>query len=69
MNIKKKDTLPNRAIILKHGAIKTLTEHFGYARDTIKKYIRGGMIGAESQARAKEVREYALNHLQGVYLK
>lgn len=69
MNIKKKDTLPSVQILLPTGKGVQLIKHFGYAKDTIRKYLNGAALTTESQARAKEVREYALNHLQGVYLK
>ena len=69
MNIKKKDTLPSVQILLPTGKGVQLVRHFGYAKNTIIKYLSGAALTPESQARAKEVREYALNHLQGVYLK
>lgn len=67
--MKKKDTRPSVQILLPIGKGVQLMKQFGYAKDTIRKYISGAALTTESQARAKEVREYALNHLQGVYLK
>lgn len=67
--MKKKDTLPNARILIPPGLKKQIEERFGYSRVTIRKYISGAALTPESQARAKKVREYALNHLQGVYLK
>lgn len=67
--MKKKDKLPSVQILLPIGKGVQLIRHFGYAKNTIIKYLSGAALTPESQARAKEVREYALNHLQGVYLK
>ena len=69
MERKKKDTLPSVQILLPTGKGVQLIKRFGYAKNTIIKYLSGAALTTESQARAKKVREYALNHLQGVYLK
>ena len=65
---KKKDTLPSVQILLPTGKGVQLINHFGYAKNTIIKYLSGAALTPESQARAKKVREYALNHCNGVYM-
>lgn len=67
--MKKKDTEPTTEILLPLGMKTKLAKRFEHKRDTIRKYLSGAALTPESQARAKKVREYALNHLQGVYLK
>lgn len=64
----KTDTQPDCAILLQHGTKMVLAKKFGYNRMTIQKYLKGGATLADSQKRAKKVREYALNHLNGQYI-
>jgi hypothetical protein len=65
--MKIEDTQPNSMILLPYGMKLELGKIYGYSREAIKKYIGGAAITPESKARAKEVREYALNHLNGQY--
>lgn len=64
----KTDTQPDCAILLQHGTKMVLAKKFRYNRMTIQKYLKGGATLADSQKRAKKVREYALNHLNGQYI-
>lgn len=63
----KTDTQPDCAILLQHGTKMELARRFGYNRMTIQRYLKGSATLADSQKRAKKVREYALNHLNGQY--
>lgn len=66
--MKKKDKRPNTPILVPQGLKKKIEGKFRYTRVTIRKYIAGAALTPESQARAKKVREYALNHCNGVYM-
>lgn len=67
-NMNKTDTQPDCAILLQHGTKMELARRFGYNRMTIQRYLKGSATLADSQKRAKKVREYALNHLNGQYI-
>lgn len=67
-NMNKTDTQPDCVILLQHGTKKVLAKKFGYNRMTIQRYLKGTATMADSQHRAKKVREYALNHLNGQYI-
>ena len=64
----KTDTQPDCAILLQHGTKMELARRFGYNRMTIQRYLKGSATLADSQKRAKKVREYALTHLNGQYI-
>ncbi len=63
-----KDTRPHSPILVPQGLKKKIEDHFHYTRITIRKYIAGAALTPESQARAKKVREFALNYCNGVYM-
>lgn len=66
--MKKKDTKPTAEILLPPGMKTKLAKRFEHKRDTIRKYLHGSALTPESQARAKKVREFALNYCNGVYM-
>ena len=66
--MKIKDRRPKASILLPIGQGLRLIQQFGYTKTTIRKYLQGAALTPESQARAKKVREYALNHCNGVYM-
>ena len=62
-----KDTRPRARIILKYGEMFELNRHFDLVYNTTKKYIEGRAATPPAKARAKIVREYALNELGAFY--
>lgn len=57
-----KDTQPTEQIALPYGSIVQLLEKLNVTRSAAQKYLAGAAITPEAKARAKKVREYALNH-------
>nr|DAN19911.1 MAG TPA: hypothetical protein [Caudoviricetes sp.] len=66
--MKIKDNRPTARILLPLGQGLRLLQKFGYSKDTTRKYLHGSALTPESQARAKKVREFALNYCNGVYM-